>query len=130
MSHTENFFVHEATNEDATLNWLTALSDHILDNCLRDGATSRCTLQEFNAMFQKETPLSTLFRDQLILEGIALIKANAIVAQYPTPRSLLDAYKSCEGSKQKERLLIGPIGTFGKSIGETVSKKVYEMFLV
>lgn len=83
-----------------------------------------------STMKMRNFKIKDLFVRQLLqLKSLSLDKALAIVAVYPTPRSLLHAYRMCMATEEAEHLL-API-RFGKlngTIGPVISKVIYGLY--
>lgn len=59
------------------------------------------------------------------LNGLSTEKASAIVEKYPTPHSLMEAYRNGGG----ENLLCHiTVGSSGRKIGPAISKILYELY--
>lgn len=64
----------------------------------------------------------------LQLKGISVDKALGIVEKYPTPRSLIFAYRDNRGVKGEQLLSNIPYGKLRKNIGPVISKTVYQLY--
>lgn len=71
-----------------------------------------------------------LFMRQLVqLKTLSIDKAIAITELYPTPKSLINAYRDCADQKQAENLLANiQFGKLRKSIGATISQAIYNLY--
>lgn len=64
----------------------------------------------------------------LQLKGVSVDKALAIVDKYPTPHSLMSAYKEV-GAKEGEKLLSTiTYGKLSKKIGLVISRTLYQLY--
>ena len=65
----------------------------------------------------------------LQLSGLSVDKAAAIVAAYPTPAGLVEAYGRCSSQAEGEALLAGlRAERSGRPVGAAVSKAVYHLY--
>ncbi|ESO96484.1 hypothetical protein LOTGIDRAFT_115731 [Lottia gigantea] len=84
--------------------------------------------QNFNlgSVKSKALTVSEMFGKQLIqLNGMSADKAKAVIDNYPTPISLLEAYAGCRGLKEKEQLLAGiKCGKLTRNLGLAQSKQI------
>lgn len=64
----------------------------------------------------------------LQLKGVSVDKALAIVEKYPTPRSLIFAYRDNPGIQGEKLLATIPYGKLRKNIGPTISKTIYRLY--
>lgn len=64
----------------------------------------------------------------LQLKGVSVDKALAIVEKYPTPRSLISAYRDNPGVKGEKLLATVPYGKQRKNIGPTMSKTIHQLY--
>lgn len=71
-----------------------------------------------------------VFVQQLLqLHSLSFDKALAIIAIYPTPRCLIDAYDACE-SEQQARTILSSVrsGKLERPIGDKISKALYDFY--
>ncbi|MES1904999.1 MAG: Crossover junction endonuclease mus81, partial [Paramarteilia canceri] len=62
--------------------------------------------------------------------GVGWIKAIEIIKIYPTPRSLINAYRSCNSEQEKSDLLSNiTYGGFKRKIGSQTSNAIYKFFM-
>lgn len=82
------------------------------------------------SMKARNFKIRELFMRQLVqLKTLSIDKAIAITEIYPTPRCLIDAYKTCVDKKQAENLLTNiQFGKLHKSIGITISQAIYNLY--
>lgn len=78
----------------------------------------------------KNFTIRDLFLRQLIqLKSLSIDKALAITEHYPTPQSLIRAYRDCNDRFDAENLLSNiQFGKFKKPIGSTISKIIYNLY--
>lgn len=70
-----------------------------------------------------------LFVKQLLqLKGVSVDKALGIVEKYPTPISLISAYRDNLGVKGEKLLATVPYGKQRKNIGPALSKTIYQLY--
>lgn len=78
----------------------------------------------------KVMTVSEVFAKQLMqLSGVSPDKAVAILDKYPTPKSLLDAYK-VQKSVEDQELLLSELkcGENQRTLGSSLSKLIYQLF--
>jgi crossover junction endonuclease MUS81 len=69
-----------------------------------------------------------LFIKQLLqLHGVSVEKAQAIVAQYPTPRVLMAAYQA-KGSAGEKLLANIRYGSLDRHIGPVISRTIHQFY--
>lgn len=63
-----------------------------------------------------------------MVKGLSLERAMVIVDKYPTPKSLIQAYKNCsqaEGEKLLGNLTFGPLK---RQMGPVISKTLHQLY--
>ncbi len=89
-------------------------------------------LASFGAEHKKDaySTVSDVFAKQLLsINGISFKKAMAVINEYPTIASLLDAYAECEGSKEKRALLEKLPLSSGRNLGPKASTAIAKALL-
>lgn len=82
-----------------------------------------------NASKNKHLRVKDLFVKQLLqLKGLSVDKALAIVEKYPTPRSLILAYRNNPGVEGEKLLATIPYGKLRKNIGAVISRTIYQLY--
>ncbi|KAM7436322.1 Crossover junction endonuclease mus81 [Porites harrisoni] len=78
----------------------------------------------------KVMTVSEVFAKQLMqISGVSPDKAVAILEKYPTPKRLLDAYKSQGNAKDRELLLSSlKCGKNQRNLGPSLSKMIYQLY--
>lgn len=88
--------------------------------------------KEFNEQSSKARSFTVreIFIKQLLqLKSLSVDKALAITAMYPTPSSLLAAYRACNSTDEAEKLLSNIRGgVLKRPIGLVISKIIYQFY--
>ncbi|XP_055377830.1 crossover junction endonuclease MUS81 [Condylostylus longicornis] len=143
------FQVQFTQNHRETLSYLTTLTK-ILIEMFKDKtllSTEKKSLQsqsmdassfdlmkfnEFqeNSSKTKNVKVREIFIKQLLqLKSLSIDKALSITEIYPTPKSLLLAYKKCGNREEAEKLLACiPSGKLNRPIGIQISKTIYQFY--
>lgn len=70
-----------------------------------------------------------MFIKQLLqLKGVSVEKALAIVEKYPTPRSLMLAYRDNPGAKGEKLLSAITYGKLRRNLGPAISKILFQLY--
>uniref|UniRef100_A0A182NUN3 Crossover junction endonuclease MUS81 n=1 Tax=Anopheles dirus TaxID=7168 RepID=A0A182NUN3_9DIPT len=79
----------------------------------------------------RDSTVRDIFMKQLLqIKLLTIEKVNAIVDKYPTPQCLYRAYERCADETERQRLLNLPYGPTKRTIGEKLSKIVYQLMMV
>lgn len=88
--------------------------------------------KEFNkaSIKGKDPTVQEIFVKQLLLlKGLSVDKALAIVEVYPTPRNLILSYRKCVTQSEAENLLADiQYGPMSRTIGTVISKTIYQLY--
>nr|SVE75130.1 EOG090X06E6 [Daphnia dolichocephala] len=140
----ERFQVHWTQKSDESVSFLVQMTKHLIElyrgktvtsrGCQekvgRDWQTSLVTFKELYTNSTKLKPLSVtqMFAKQLMqLHGLSGEKAEAIIKLYPTPRLLMEAFKSAGPSGST--LLAGvEYGKSKRKIGLSISAQLAKLY--
>ena len=130
------FTVHHTQNIEETLLFLQSIHRALQQQYANEGISwadgERVTFADFQSSASKSANLTVrdVFVRQLsALRMVSVEKAKAIVKQYPTIRSLYEAYSACASEKEKAQLLSGiTTSKEEKSIGMKLSTFIYQAF--
>lgn len=145
--HSSFYIQFTETNYDSglylailTRKLISLFSNKTLISCLKedvkkfDPKSTVCNLMSFNefninASKTKNLTVRDIFLKQLVkLKSLSVEMAQAIVANYPTPRCLIDAYE-CISADEGEKLLANiKINTMGRLVGQKFSKIIYNFY--
>lgn len=114
---------------------LTFASGELQGNVDVATESPRCSLMsfaEFNQGAAKnkcQTVTEAFARQLMQISGLSGDKAAAILKEYGTPRSLLEAYECCSSDSEKEKLLSSVrYGKLKRNLGPTLSRTVYQLY--
>lgn len=141
IEHTENHRRSMMYLQGLTQILIRLYKDKVLLSCNKEDIqisqpTQRMVgLLKFKALYDDsarnaQLTIREVFVQQLLqLHSLSIEKSLAIVAVYPTPRCLMDAYDNCE-SVSKARNLLANIrcGQLERPLGEKISQTIYDFY--
>jgi crossover junction endonuclease MUS81 len=136
----EGFFLKQTPNIDTTIEFLVCVTNQIEEITQRSKLdkivhSMHLDVKQFNHLFSKNKNLTKsevnlipidikIFGRQLTtIHGITSQKALAIIQKYPTPHSLINAFK-----RTKDPNMLKTIQYDGKSISESLSQLIFQIF--
>lgn len=141
IEHTENHRRSMMYLQGLTQILIRIYKDKVLLSCNKEDIqisqpTQRMVgLLKFKALYDDsarnaQLTIREVFVQQLLqLHSLSIEKSLAIVAVYPTPRCLMDAYDNCESVSEARNLLANiRCGQLERPLGEKISQTIYDFY--